>query len=56
MMLWRNGRRFREVLFRGRCMRVVNHHRTWKAKTKVSSLIILADQSEPEAIQSLWIA
>ena len=26
MMLWRNGRRFREVFPRGRCMSVVDHH------------------------------
>lgn len=25
MMLWRNGRRFREVLSMGRCMSIVNN-------------------------------
>lgn len=57
-MLWRNGRRFREVLFRGRCMSVVNEHQAWKTRTKISSLV-LADQREPgalKAVQSLWIA
>ncbi len=35
MMLWRNGRRFREILSRGRCMSVVN-----TTRAKVSSLIL----------------
>ena len=58
MMLWRNGRRFREVLSRGRCRSVVNNHQAWKTRTKVLSLV-LADQREPrgmKGIQSLWIA
>ena len=32
MMLWRSGRRFREVLSRGRCMSVVNNHQAWKTR------------------------
>lgn len=51
MMLWRNGRRFPEVLSRGRCMSVVNDHQAWKAGTKVSSLI-LTDQYEPEGLRA----
>lgn len=50
MMLWRNGRRFYEVLFRDRCMSVINDHQTWKIGTKVSRLI-LADQRESESLR-----